>query len=124
MRRQSHCRSVSGGSGLIGDSTSSAREPPRAFSTLGPVRLGSTGVRGVVACLLVWASAATPTAAPLDATAPDAWPQGAPTEAAVTLNKGNEERLVLADLIKGTYEKLGPAGAAEPVWSPDGVWLA
>jgi hypothetical protein len=82
---------------------------------------------GPLACLLVCGGAArgaTPTATAGDVTAREAWPEGAPTEAAVTLDDGNEERLVLADLVKGTYKKLGPASAEGAVWSADGVWLA
>jgi hypothetical protein len=85
---------------------------------------------GPLACLLVWgggARGATPTATAAHVTAREAWPEGAPTEAAVilySLYRGNETRLVLADLVKGTYKKLGPAGAEGAVWSADGVWLA
>lgn len=67
----------------------------------------------VVSCLPLWsgaARAAAPSDVPPPVAAPEAWPKGAPTEAAVTLNRGSEDRLVLADLIKGKLSGQGDLG--------------
>jgi Tol biopolymer transport system component len=49
---------------------------------------------------------------------------GAPVSAAVIVHTDRDDRLAIADLTKGSYEVVGTASAADPVWSPDGMRLA
>lgn len=65
--------------------------------------------------LWAFALALAPPAPPL--------PAGAPVSAAVTVHTDLGDRLAIAELAKGTYEVVGSASAADPVWSPNGRWL-